>query len=312
MSQRSLRYQPLTFEDYAKQDFIKLLLQTPSDSWGGVTLMKGQVAPLQEMTPGVSEIHYDFVMQLDGVADLAAQYDNHYLKSSGHRGSLTFVPCNVPIAFQSNATVQNFGCLSDMHLWSRLAAEFKKGDPAELSLAPRVNFRDPLTESILWTLLQELESGNVGGRLYVDALMQTLIIHTLVQGATRTQMHDLPVGTGLTVAQRRLVCEFIDAHYDREIGLAELAASINFSPAYFARQFKRSFGITPHQYLTQVRVESAKRLLDEGRMTVGEVAAAVGFYDQSHLAHHFKRAMGIAPKIYLEHTKNSQYRARFS
>lgn len=308
----SLRYQQPTFEEYANQEFIKLLLQTPPDQWDGVTLMKGQVGPLHELTPGVSEIHYDFVMQIDGVADLAVQYDNHHFKAPSLRGGLTFVPCNVLMAFQSNATVQSLGCLSDKHLWSRLAAEFKKGDPAQLALAPRVNFRDPLIESILWALLQELESGNVGGRLYVDALMQTLIIHTLVQGITRAQLHDLPTGAGLTVAQRRLVREFIDANYDREIGLVELAASINFSPAYFARQFKRSFGTTPHQYLTQVRVESAQRLLDEGRMTVGEVAAAVGFYDQSHLAHHFKRAIGVAPKVYLEQRSNGRHRAGFS
>jgi hypothetical protein len=118
MLQRSLHDQPPSFEDYAKQEFIKILLQTPPDGWNGIMLMKGQVAPIQEMAPGVSETHYDFVMQVDGVADLETRFDYHHIKSPAYPGNLTFVPCYVPIAFQSNATVQNFGCLSDKHLWS--------------------------------------------------------------------------------------------------------------------------------------------------------------------------------------------------
>lgn len=275
-------------------------------------LMKGQVALIQEMAPGVSETHYDFVVQVDGVAELETRFDNHHSKSPAYRGNLTFVPCNVPIAFKSNATVQNFGCLSDKHLWSRLAAEYRKGDPTQLSLAPRINFRDPLTEGILWALLHELESGNLGGCLYVDSLMQTLILHTLVHASASAQLQQPPKGNGLTPAQLRIVREFIDANYQREIGLAELASAINFSPAYFARQFKQSMGMAPHQYLTQVRVDSAKRLLEEGKLNVGEVAVAVGFYDQSHLAHHFKRTIGVAPKVYLEQVGNGGRRARFS
>ncbi len=312
MLQRSLREQPAVFEEYAKQEFIKILLQTPPGGWNGLMLMKGQVAPIQEMTPGVSETHYDFVMQVDGVAALETRFDNQHIRSPAYPGNLTFVPCYVPVAFQSNATVQNFGCLSDKHLWSSLAAEYRKGDPTQLFLSPRVNFRDPLTEGILWALLHELESGNVGGRLYVDSLMQTLILHTLAQASVGAQLQKPPKANGLTPAQLQIVREFIDANYQREIGLAELASTINFSPAYFARQFKQSMGMAPHQYLTQVRVESAKRLLEEGKMNIGEVAVAVGFYDQSHFAHHFKRTVGVAPKIYLEQVGNGVHRARFS
>ena len=312
MSLSTVRYQPPVFEDYAKQNFIKVLSQTPPGTWDGVTLINAQIGPITEMAPVASEIHYNFVMQVDGVGDLETTYDQYRVKTHFYRGGLTFIPCAVPMSFQTNDTVQNFSCLSSNELWSCLAAEAMKGDPTRLALAPRVNFRDPLTESLLWTLLHELESGNLGGRLYVDALIQTLIVHTLVHASSQSQIHELPNGKGLTAAQLRCVREFIDANYYREIGLAELAASINFSPAYFARQFKCSLGITPHQYLTQVRVASAKQLLEENRMTVGEVAAAVGFYDQSHLAHHFKRAIGVAPKIYLEHTKNRGHSARFS
>jgi AraC-like DNA-binding protein len=58
--------------------------------------------------------------------------------------------------------------------------------------------------------------------------------------------------------------------------------------------FSREFGISPHQYLTGRRVDLARRLLLDG-MPPGEAAAAVGFYDQSHLNRTFRRHVGTSP-----------------
>jgi AraC-like DNA-binding protein len=58
--------------------------------------------------------------------------------------------------------------------------------------------------------------------------------------------------------------------------------------------FRARFGLPPHRYLTQLRVDEARRLLAEGRPP-GEVAAAVGFADQSHLVRRFKALLGATP-----------------
>lgn len=309
MNLSTMRDQSPVFEDYAKQNFIKVLSQTPPGAWDGVTLINARIGPIADLAPVSSEIHYNFVMQVDGVGDLATTCDQHRAKSRFHRGCLTFIPCALPMGFQTKETVQNFSCLSANELWSRIAAEAMKGDPARLALAPLVNFRDPLTESLLWTLLHELESGNLGGHLYVESLLQTLILHTLVHASSKAQLHKPPKVIGLTAAQLRIVCEFIDANYQREISLAELAGSINFSLNHFLRQFKRSLGVTPHHYLIQVRVEHALQLLEQGKLTVAEVAAQVGFYDQSHLAHHFKQHYGVSPKVCLGQAVGAKQRS---
>lgn len=299
MNLSTMRDQSPVFEDYAKQNFIKVLSQTPPGAWDGVTLINARIGPIADLAPVSSEIHYNFVMQVGGVGDLETTCDQHRVKTHFQRGGLTFIPCAVPMSFQTNDTVQNFSCLSSNELWSCLAAEAMKGDPTRLALAPRVNFRDPLTESLLWTLLHELESGNLGGRLYVESLMQTLILHTLVHASSVPQLPKPPNATGLTPAQVRCVREFMDANYQHAVGLATLAATLNFSPNHFLRQFKRSLGVTPHQYLIQVRVEHARQLLEQGKLTVADVAVQVGFYDQSHLAHHFKQHYGVSPKACL-------------
>ena len=70
------------------------------------------------------------------------------------------------------------------------------------------------------------------------------------------------------------------------------------SPFHLTRIFKKAIGMSPHQYLIEVRVHSANALLAAGpeHPSLAEVAAAVGFSDQSHLTRQFKRILGTTPK----------------
>jgi len=72
----------------------------------------------------------------------------------------------------------------------------------------------------------------------------------------------------------------------------------HLSTYHLTRVFKKSTGVSPHQYVVQVRVNSARSLLTAGagNRSLAEIAAAVGFADQSHLTRHFKRVLGVTPK----------------
>lgn len=98
----------------------------------------------------------------------------------------------------------------------------------------------------------------------------------------------------------RQVIDYINDHLDQDLGLAKLAELVQMSPHYFARLFKQSTGFAPHQYVIRCRVERAKQLLIQGKLTIAQVAYAVGFAHQSHLNRHFKRWLGVTPKALLE------------
>lgn len=90
---------------------------------------------------------------------------------------------------------------------------------------------------------------------------------------------------------------YIHAHYDRDISVGDLAAATGLSPYHFIRVFSGSTGLTPHAYLTQIRVGRARQLLGAGETPV-QAAVASGFFDQSHLTRHFKRIVGTTPARY--------------
>ncbi|MGE4298839.1 MAG: AraC family ligand binding domain-containing protein [Desulfovibrionaceae bacterium] len=98
-------------------------------------------------------------------------------------------------------------------------------------------------------------------------------------------------GEPRAVAQAR-AC--IHARYGENLSLADLAGVAGLSPFHFLRVFTRSLGLSPHDYLTQTRVYAARALL-KGPDRLADVAARVGFADQSHLTRQFKRLVGVTP-----------------
>lgn len=90
---------------------------------------------------------------------------------------------------------------------------------------------------------------------------------------------------------------YLRDRYTESITLEDLAQSVNLSPLKVLRLCRREWGLPPHRYLIQLRVQQAKRLIIAG-MPLAEVAADTGFSDQSHLNRHFKRIFGVTPGQY--------------
>ena len=107
----------------------------------------------------------------------------------------------------------------------------------------------------------------------------------------------LPQG-GLPGYKLRRVMEFIEAHLDQPMPLEQLAAAAAVSPFHFHRQFKRTTGMTPHQYIVRMRTERAKALLSGSDLPLAEVAAQSGFADQSHFTSTFRRTTSMTPRGY--------------
>jgi AraC-like DNA-binding protein len=94
-------------------------------------------------------------------------------------------------------------------------------------------------------------------------------------------------------------CEFMKQHFAERIYLDQLCQVACLSKSTLLRAFTKSKGVTPYNYLENIRIGEAKNLLEQGVSTI-EAALQTGFSDQSHFTNYFSRFIGLAPGAYRE------------
>ncbi|CDZ39589.1 AraC family transcriptional regulator [Neorhizobium galegae] len=109
----------------------------------------------------------------------------------------------------------------------------------------------------------------------------------------------VPVDTTERTAVRE-ARDYLVENFASDVGLEELATVAGLSRAHLIRAFRKEFHITPHSFLTDIRIRAARKRLREGGQPA-EIALECGFADQAHFTRHFKARTGLTP---------GQYRAR--
>ena len=103
---------------------------------------------------------------------------------------------------------------------------------------------------------------------------------------------------GLASWQKRVVVGYIEEHLREPVSLLKLAELARLSQHHFCRAFKQSFGIPPHQYLVQRRMEIAKLLLAGRTNSVTDIALSLGYAQTSSFSSPFRKATGWTPTVY--------------
>jgi len=111
--------------------------------------------------------------------------------------------------------------------------------------------------------------------------------------------------SGLLAWRLKRVAEYIDVNLSSPIGLIELASAAGFSRMHFARTFRVSTGLRPHDYLVLRRVDYAKRLLLNSESSIATVARLSGFSTHAHFTNVFRRVVGNTPSAWRRHPKVS-------
>jgi AraC-like DNA-binding protein len=103
---------------------------------------------------------------------------------------------------------------------------------------------------------------------------------------------------GIPRHRLRKVLDYVRSHLSEPIKVADMAQRAHLSEAHFAREFKRTLGETPLEYVTRCRVERAQRLLKESELKIGEIACRVGLRNASHFSKVFREHVGMTPSQY--------------
>jgi AraC-like DNA-binding protein len=139
-----------------------------------------------------------------------------------------------------------------------------------------------------------LSFGFSGHELYFDEIREAMLNRILALYATRKfdtkASHEM-----LVPAKARTVIDYIEAHLEQNLRLAELCVVAGVSRAHFARAFRRTTGVSPHSFVTQRRLARAVELVFQREMSLKEIARRCGFSDPAHLTRCFKLRFGYAP-----------------
>lgn len=104
--------------------------------------------------------------------------------------------------------------------------------------------------------------------------------------------------------------DLIDARYREPLDVPSIARAAHLSPAHFSREFRRTFGETPHQYLLTRRMERAAALLRSTDRTVADICVAVGLRSVGSFTATFGRVFGRSPTGYRAAHPPAAHRAR--
>jgi AraC family transcriptional regulator len=207
------------------------------------------------------------------------------------QGELSSIPGGVSTRVILPA-VRAMEALQSPATYDTIISEIVRGGSIPLE-ALRAPINDPLVSKIVSTLAQEMESGFLD-RILVDALNTALAVRILRHLVDPSKLALAP-SNGLSRERLRRVCDYIEAHLDDRLILADLAGVACLSPYHFSRSFKKAVGVGPQRYVMERRIDRAKTPMRRTSQPLAWIALEVGFTDQSHLTAIFRREIGMTP-----------------
>ena len=183
-------------------------------------------------------------------------------------------------------------------LLQRVASENEISTAADLSEAFFVE--DIVVAQLTRWILSSAWRAAPLDRLALDQTALLLSAHVL-QRYCRSTMAATPVPRGLRAWQRLRAEEMLRSRLEGNITLDELATACSLSVSHFTRAFRRTFGLSAHQYLIRLRLERAKTLLAATAKPLAEIAHLCGFCDQSAFTHAFTRVERMTPSLWRKH-----------
>jgi AraC family transcriptional regulator len=168
---------------------------------------------------------------------------------------------------------------------------------SDVGFASQRSTPDPVVGRYVEALCSELTTDSPNGLLYVDTLTIGLVLHLLTNYALAQSRVPLPRGK-LSRYQLQTVVDFILSHLDHDVPLTTVAEQAHVSAFHFARQFRETVGLTPHQFVLRQRIQKSINLMRAGRLPLAQIAIECGFYDQAHFTRTFQKVTGTTPALY--------------
>lgn len=192
------------------------------------------------------------------------------------RHSVFLAPAGAASHWRKDAPSRHINIYFDAHAF---------GDPA-----PLFNGRLAGATTLFQLLADELSGADAFAAEAADSLARLILVR-LARRAAGLRARAQP----LTPERLARVVDYVVAHLDRRILVADLARAAGLGANRFAQAFASATGLSPHQYVIGRRLQRAEQLLRHSAMPIAEVAASAGFASQQHMTQAMQRRLGRTP-----------------
>lgn len=242
----------------------------------------------------------EIAVLLSGRARVKRTGDGVFQDTHARRGTAWVCPAGV-----DERNVELFGDLTEcLHIFlppsliEQSALRDYDIDPSRARLAYAGGVNDPTIVQISFALRALLDhSIQPTDRLFIDGMQTALAAHLLARYPI-DRWRSQAATPSLDAARLKRVLDFIESNLSAALCLEDLAAHACLSPFHFARLFRHTLGVTPHQYVTERRLQSAKEQLSHGRLSQLEIALDAGFGTQANFIRVFRKSTGLTPGQY--------------
>ncbi|MFA7281281.1 MAG: AraC family transcriptional regulator [Sterolibacterium sp.] len=270
----------------------KVLLASDALGWNNVSLRSYRYTGLDVAVPAMSD--FMIVLYRQGVTPMQRRFDGAWSKERCAPGDVSLLTRSQTSHWHWTADIDVTHIYLTQTLMSKVAEAVMDRTILDVRLRDILRIQDPVISRSVAELAAEAEHPGLGGSLYVEALATQMAVRLLRQYSS-VQSREPRLQGRLSPVQFNRLTKYIEDHLAESLSLEELAHTANLSIWHFLRRFREKFGVAPHAYVIERRVERARQLLHQGAIPIKEVAQQCGFSDQAHMTRTLRSRLGVTP-----------------
>ena len=287
---------PLTSEQVSERLPSRPLLSSGHGSAGGIVVEHYKHPPsLIDLPPSSDAL---LVVHLKGPVAVEEKSDRSWTRKWTDKQHVSLTPPGKPVQrrFQARTEVLllhlNPGFIGDV------IEDAYEVDAGQVELVPCFSTLDPTLDELAKLLVAEAAKPmDPAHSAMVEALERAIAI-TILRGHSTLGRPAPPDPLRTAPARIRRVLEYVRREAFRAPTLKEMASIAGLSPTHFGRAFRAATGMPPHQYLQDLRMERARRLLETTRLSITQIALECGFEQSTSFATSFKKLVGVSPRMW--------------
>lgn len=228
----------------------------------------------------------------EGRCDVRSLSEDRLSEAHSAPGQITCMPPGHEWRFQVAGEVS----FETIHIpRERIRGVAKRTSLAIASPDFRFAFHDAFVSACIEAMLGEARMPGPKSEEFIRSVTDSVVLHVL-----RSSSAPISCAAPKPSDQVERTLALIESSLSKGLSLEELAEEAGVSRSHFARRFRAETGFSPHRYQSQQRIEKAKLMLRESRLSLVDIAIELGFCSQSHFTQVFRALAGMTPRRFRE------------